>query len=315
MNFFMMIPRLKPVFLLLFFISLLGCRERTLDLHMEPHAPRIVLLANWKAGEYISVRLLRSLDPYGKVPEDQTLPDPVIRVRKDGYPVSAEFRDMGQGLHSSNVLLEPAHTYQVLVSHEQYPDAASPALYIPEVDVSGITVKRTRNVQGPLFTASQDLYEIDVSQLELSTQYCYTVSFQVFFSNGTRADVWPADDVTSLNDKACYAADKVVQEGLEHHYWLVSPACLSDNREKLKFYIGTSDNIMLEGVLAPIYAERVQLKVGIADAGWLSFAQVNNAQPEGIDLLVMSPKRYKSNITGGYGMVTTLSEAVFEYAD
>lgn len=178
--------KLKPVLLLLSLFYLLGCRERTLDLHMAPHEPRIVLLANWKAGDYLSVRVLRSLDPFGKVPKDQALSNPLIQVMKDGFPVEAAFTAAGDGLYSSDVLLEAAHTYQVLVSHAQYPEAASPALYIPEVATGSIAIRRTMNVQGPLYTATQDLYEIDVSQLQLSPQYCYTVTFQVFFSHGTR---------------------------------------------------------------------------------------------------------------------------------
>lgn len=187
-------------------------------------------------------------------------------------------------------------------------------MFIPQIDVSKIAVKRIKNVPGPFNVASQDLYEIDVSGLPLSAQYCYTVTFLTSFKDGTRTYSWPAEEVTTLADATCYAEDKLQREDENYHYWLVSPGCLNKSKEKLKFYIGTSVYDFKEGNLVPVYAEKIQLKVGIADAAWLSFAQVSNAQPEGRDLLVLSPKRYKSNITNGYGLVTTLNETVYEYA-
>lgn len=306
---FFLMRTLKSVLLLLHFIFLLACRERTLDLHMAPHEPKIVMLANWRAGDSLSVRLLRSLDPFGKVPEDIALPHPLIQILKDGHPVVAEFTNLGNGLHRSNVVLEPSHTYQVLVEHEQYPKAASLPMFIPEINLNDISVKRTKDVQGPFPADLQDLYEIDVSRLQLSGLYCYTVTFLVSFENGTRTQSWPAEDVSALNDEACNAEDNVQQQNTDFHYWLVSPACLNSSKEKLKFYIGTSD-YNKDGTK---YAEKIQVRVGVANVEWLSFAQVNNTQPEGIDLLVLSPKLYRSNITSGYGMVTTLNEAVFNY--
>jgi hypothetical protein len=306
--------RSKPALLLSIFLFLLSCRERTLDLNMVPHEPKVVVLANWRAGDYLSVRLLRSLDPFKKEQEDIALPSPLIQVLKDGQQLVAEFTSMGDGLYSSNILLEPSHTYQVLVNHERYPQAASQPMFIPAMDAGKIDVRRTKNVQGPFPADLQDYFEIDISRLQVSAQYCYSITFLVSFNDGSTSSYsWPASDVTALDDKACHAPDKVQQQNNELYYWLISPTCLNSTKEKLKFYIGTSGYSRDTEELTPIFAEKIQVRVGVANVEWLSFAQVNSAQPEGIDLLVLSPKLYRSNIMNGYGMVITLNEAVFDY--
>lgn len=308
----------------IYFLILLlaaGCRETTLHLNIPYAGDKLVLWGKLKAGSPVRIQVTRTFNPVGAIPEHVTVSNAKVELVVDGNenielsPLAGE-----RGVYVSGHLVEPGASYIVKASAPTIPAAESAPVAIP-LDLPDITAERIRNVPGEInHQTPQDLVSLYFTEPDEAERY-YALTFLAYFEKDTLSgSPYGAVDNIPAKESDCHtwAREKIgtfYVEALEREFdrfatlFLMKSKCLPGPKVPLKFYIETSKG---NSQRDPQWASKVTMGIEVVTKEVFDYAKIEYDQPEGMDHLVLPPKRAFTNIKNGYGLIFASNEKVIE---
>jgi hypothetical protein len=312
---------MKFVYLFLFLV-VAGCKETSIDLDIPYAGDKLVLWGKLKSGSPIRIQVTKTFNPVGAVPEDVTVSDAKVELVVDGKE-SIELSPLisESGIYVSDHIVQAGATYIVKASASALPTAESAPVVVPFA-LPDIKAVRIRNVPGEInHQTPQDLVSLYFTEQQPDTERYYSLTFISYYGKDTvAASPYGATDNIPAKEEDCHtwSREKIstyYSEVLKRTFdrfarvFLMKSKCLPDSKTPIKFYVESGQgNLQIN----PQWASRITMGIEVVTKEAFDYAKIEHDQPEGVDRLVLPPKRALTNIKNGYGLIFASHEKVIE---
>lgn len=186
--------------LLLLFLA--SCRSKEVGISIPYSGDKLVLWCELKAGKPFRIRVTKTFNLIGDVPEDLTVGNAKVLVIKNGKEYVTLTPSSEAGIYQSDSLVEQAAAYQIRVLLAAYSTAESEPILVPQ-NIPEVNVKREKNVVGQINAGiMQDLLSLSFSPDD--EQKYYMLSFLTYFENHEYISYWAAKDNVIAAEEDCY---------------------------------------------------------------------------------------------------------------
>lgn len=277
---------------------LFSCNGKEIDIVLPAFESKLVVEANFAAGESFSAFVSQSVPLVGVIEDSLQVSNANVWIWKDGQPYCQLTETTAKGNYTNKDCVVNANsTYELRVKAQGFPETSSAPVWVPSTS-SSFRFEHIVNSAGIINAHSpQDEFRIWLTEGNKPDEQYYLIGLKAIYAddNVVFNQFWASVSDATLNEPECSTLGYHSIKGQSYSYFLVKGNCLPGHDKPLTMYLQFEQERKVKAI------EIIQ---GRVSEEYFILQKLRNRRPEGMDLLFVAPDVYKSNIRGGYGQVS-----------
>lgn|GEM_PF-768580 len=288
----------------------LACASKDISITLPYSGDKLVVYSQLSPETPVTVLLSKSFNQVGPLPENLKVSGAEVWLIKDGKPLVQLTETEQPGEYTCDSLPEAGPDYQITAKATGFPDVVSEPVILPDF-LPTLHYEHTKDKSGTINAHTpQDEFKVWLNANNEPDDNYYLFGLRAVFDEPHFSQSWPSADNTTLNEDECSTNGGKNRGENQYGYYLIKGSCFPGNNLPLKIYLETARERWVNNVIEYERAKRIEIIAGKVTKEVFDLQKANNRNPEGLDLLVIAPQLYHSNIKGGYGLVTASSDFI-----